>query len=270
MSTGFVSLIGAGPGDPDLITVKGLRRLHQADVVIYDALINDALLRECRPDAELIYAGKRAGQHYRSQAEINALLIEKARLGLQVVRLKGGDPFVFGRGGEEAQALAAAGITWEVVPGVSSAIAAPAYAGIPLTHRTAASSFAVLTGHEDPARATSRIDWEAFARIDTLVVLMGVSRLAEIAAQLIAHGRASETPAAVIAQGSTAEQATVVGTLATIADDVARAGLGAPATLVVGEVVRLRGQLRWFDVLTRAETPPLAAPAELLYVVRES
>src|SRR5512145_2562176 len=149
---GFVSLIGAGPGDPELITVKGLRRLRAADVVVYDALVNDALLRECRADAALIYAGKRAGQHYRSQVEINALLIEKARLGSQVVRLKGGDPFVFGRGGEEAQALAAAGIAWEVVPGVSSAIAAPAYAGIPLTHRAAASSFAVITGHEDPER----------------------------------------------------------------------------------------------------------------------
>jgi uroporphyrin-III C-methyltransferase len=268
MAKGFVSLVGAGPGDPELITVKGLRRLRQADVVVYDALVNEALLRECRADAELIYAGKRAGQHYRSQAEINTLLIANARKGLQVVRLKGGDPFVFGRGGEEATALADAGIAWEVVPGVSAAIAAPAYAGIPLTHRAAASSFAVITGHEDPARATTRINWEAFAAIDTLVVLMGVGRLATIAAQLIAQGRAAETPAAVIQQGSTADQATVVGTLATIAADVAQAGLGAPATLVIGEVVRLRERLSWFDVLARAETP-VAAPAEPLYVVRE-
>jgi uroporphyrin-III C-methyltransferase len=270
MSTGFVSLIGAGPGDPELITLKGLRRLREADVVIYDALANDALLRECRADAELIYAGKRAGQHSRSQAEISALLIAKARAGAQVARLKGGDPFVFGRGGEEAAALAQAGIAWEVVPGVSAALAAPAYAGIPVTHRAAASSFAVVTGHEDPERAESRLRWQALARgIDTLVFVMGLGRLASIAEQLIAHGRAGATPAAVIAQGSTAEQATVVGTLATIAADVARAGVGAPATLVVGEVVRLRQQLSWFDVLARQQAP-LTVPAEPLYVVRDS
>src|SRR5262249_19137862 len=214
MRTGFVSLIGAGPGDPELITVKGLRRLREADVVIYDALVNDALLQECRADAELIYAGKRAGQHCRSQNEINALLLDKARAGLRVARLKGGDPFVFGRGGEEAAVLAAAGIAWEGVPGVSSAIAAPAYAGIPGTDRGAASSFTVITGHEDPQRAESRINWAALAQgSDTLVVLMGLGRLANIAEQLIAHGRAAETPAAVIHQGSTPDQETVVGTL---------------------------------------------------------
>ncbi|HJZ46655.1 MAG TPA: uroporphyrinogen-III C-methyltransferase, partial [Roseiflexaceae bacterium] len=252
MRTGFVSLIGAGPGDPELITVKGLRRLREADVVIYDALVNDALLQECRADAELIYAGKRAGQHCRSQNEINALLLDKARAGLRVARLKGGDPFVFGRGGEEAAVLAAAGIAWEVVPGVSSAIAAPAYAGIPVTDRGAASSFTVITGHEDPQRAESRINWAALAQgSDTLVVLMGLGRLANIAEQLIAHGRAAETPAAVIHQGSTPDQETVVGTLETIAADVACAGLSAPATLVVGEVVRLRAHLSWFDTLER-------------------
>jgi len=169
MSIGFVSLVGAGPGDPELITVKGLRRLRAANVVIYDALANEALLRECRADAELIYAGKRAGQHYRSQDEINTLLVEKARAGLQVVRLKGGDPFVLGRGGEEAAVLAAAGIAWEVVPGISSAIAVPAYAGIPVTHRAAASSFAVITGHEDPDREATRLRWQTLAQgIDTL------------------------------------------------------------------------------------------------------
>jgi uroporphyrin-III C-methyltransferase len=270
MSIGFVSLIGAGPGDPELITVKGLRRLRAADVVIYDALANEALLRECRTDAELIYAGKRAGQHYRSQDEINLLLVEKARAGLQVVRLKGGDPFVFGRGGEEAAVLAQAGIAWEVVPGVSSAIAVPAYAGIPVTDRAAASSFAVITGHEDPDREETRLRWHALAQgIDTLIFLMGVGRLESIAAQLIAHGRAADTPAAVIRQGTTPDQETVVGTLATIAADVAQAGLTAPATLIVGEVVRLRERLSWFDMLAHGQMPAVA-PAELLYVVRES
>ncbi|MBK9712124.1 MAG: uroporphyrinogen-III C-methyltransferase [Kouleothrix sp.] len=256
MNYGLVSLVGAGPGDPELITVKGLRRLRAADVVVYDALASEELLRECRAGAELIYAGKRAGHHCSSQEAINALLVEKARAGLRVVRLKGGDPFVFGRGGEEAGALAAAGIAWEVVPGVSSAIAVPAYAGIPVTHRASASSVAFVTGHEDPARAETRIRWQALAQgVDTLVFLMGVGRLAAIAEQLIAHGRPAATPAAVIRCGTTPDQETVVGTLATIAADVERAGLSAPATLVVGEVVRLREQLSWFDTLA-----PIAAP----------
>lgn len=268
---GFVSLVGAGPGDPELLTLKGLRRLRTADVVVYDALVSLELLRECRAEAELIYAGKRAGQHYRSQDEINALLIDKARAGLHVVRLKGGDPFVFGRGGEEASALAAASIAWEVVPGVSSAIGVPAYAGIPVTHRAAASSFAVITGHEDPRREESRLRWQALAQgIDTLVFLMGVGRLAEISAQLIAHGRPADTPAAVIRQGTTADQETVVGTLATIAADVERAYLGAPATLVVGEVVRLRAQLSWFDALPRLVPRLESEAAEPVYVIRES
>src|SRR5262245_42406792 len=268
---GFVSLVGAGPGDPELLTLKGLRRLRAADVVVYDALVSAELLHECRADAELIYAGKRAGQHYRSQAEINALLIEKARAGLQVVRLKGGDPFVFGRGGEEASALAEAGVAWEVVPGVSSAIGVPAYAGIPVTHRAAASSFAVITGHEDPQRETSRLRWQALAQgIDTLVFLMGVGRLAEIAAQLIAHGRPADTPAAVIRQGTTADQETIVGTLETIAADVERAKLSAPATLVVGEVVRLRARLSWFDALPRLAPRLETEAADPVYVIRDA
>src|SRR5215207_3896354 len=212
MQQGFVSLVGAGPGDPELLTLKGLRRLRAADVVVYDALVSVELLRECRADAELIYAGKRAGQHYRSQDEINALLIDKARAGLFVVRLKGGDPFVFGRGGEEAAVLAAARIAWEVVPGISSAVAVPAYAGIPVTDRATASSFAVITGHEDPDREESRLRWQALAQgIDTLIFLMAVGRLESIAAQLIAYGRAADTPAAVIRLGTTPEQQTVVG-----------------------------------------------------------
>src|SRR5262245_57315977 len=164
MKHGFVSLVGAGPGDPELLTIKGLRRLRAADVVVYDALANLELLRECHPGAELIDVGKRAGQHMREQESINALLIAKARAGLQVVRLKGGDPFVFGRGGEEAAALAAAGVPWEVVPGVTSAIGVPAYAGIPVTHRAVASSVAFITGHEDPGRAESRMRWRALAQ----------------------------------------------------------------------------------------------------------
>lgn len=255
---GVVSLIGAGPGDPELITVKGLRRLRAADVVVYDALVCQELLTECRTEAELIDVGKRAGRPAPSQAAINALLVVRARAGLQVVRLKGGDPFVFGRGGEEAEALQAAGVSWEVVPGVSSAVGVPAYAGIPVTHRALASSVAFVTGHEDPSRPASRINWQALATgVDTLVFLMGVGRLSEIAAQLIAHGRQPGTPAAVIRWGSTPDQETVVGTLATIAEEVARAGLGAPATLVVGEVVRLRERLRWFDVL-QEQGPGLA------------
>ncbi len=246
--TGFVSLVGAGPGDPELLTVKGLRRLREADVVVYDALVNDALLQECRADAELIYVGKRCGKP-RSQASINELLVEHAQAGRRVVRLKGGDPFVFGRGGEEAETLHAAGIAWEVVPGISSAISVPAYAGIPVTQRGVAVSFAVVTGHEDPSKSHSQINWAALAGIDTLVVLMGVGRLASIAEQLIAHGRSPDMPAAVIRQGTTDDQQTVVGTLQSIAVDVERAGLGAPATLVVGEVVRLREQLAWFDTL---------------------
>jgi uroporphyrin-III C-methyltransferase len=268
-SEGFVSLVGAGPGDPDLITVKGLRRLRAADVVVYDALANPELLDECRHDAELIDAGKRGGKHSRTQDWINAVLVEKASAGLRVVRLKGGDPFVFGRGGEEAEALAAAGIAWEVVPGVSSAIGAPAYAGIPVTHREVASSVAIVTGHEDPSRIETRINWQALAQgADTLVFLMGIGRLRTIAAQLTAHGRPFDTPAAVVRCGTLAEQATVVGTLATIADEVERVGLTAPATLVVGEVVRLRERLRWFDALPRFDDTRNMVN-EPVYLVRE-
>jgi uroporphyrin-III C-methyltransferase len=248
MTHGFVSLIGAGPGDPELITLKGLRRLRAADVVVYDALIAPELLEECRIGAETIDVGKRSGRPSPSQESINALLIERAQAGLLVARLKGGDPFVFGRGGEEAEALEAARIPWEVVPGISSAIGVPAYAGIPVTHREHAASFAVITGHEPPDRADTRLHWEALANgIDTLVFLMGVGKLQEITSQLIAHGRPATTPAAAIRWGTTGDQETVVGTLATIADDVARAGLSSPATLVIGEVVALRERLSWFE-----------------------
>jgi uroporphyrinogen III methyltransferase/synthase len=245
---GFVSLVGAGPGDPGLITVAGAARIAEADVIVYDRLANPTLLDHARPDAQRIYAGKLPDRHTLTQDEINALLVEYGRAGKRVVRLKGGDPFVFGRGGEEAEALMAAGIAFEVIPGVTSAIAAPAYAGIPVTHRALASSFAVITGHEDPAKDDSSIDWAKLATgVDTLVFLMGVGRLGEICKQLITHGRAASTPVAVIEWGTLPRQRTVAGTLATIADDVAAAGVGAPAVTVVGEVARLRDGLRWFD-----------------------
>jgi uroporphyrinogen III methyltransferase/synthase len=250
---GTVHLIGAGPGDPGLITVLGRERLAQADVVLYDRLIGEALLELARPDAELVYVGKSAQQHRLSQGEINDLLVEKARAGLDVVRLKGGDPFVFGRGGEEAQALVAAGVSFEVVPGISSPIAVPAFAGIPVTHRDVASSFAVVTGHRrqggQKAAEGLGLDWAALSRIDMLIVLMGVGNLPVIARELLAAGRAPETPAALVHWGTTPRQRTVVGTLATIAERVDEEGLRPPAVLVVGDVVGLRREYRlsWFE-----------------------
>ena len=237
---GIVYLVGAGPGDPRLITVLGLDCLRRADVVIYDRLISDALLAEARPEAERIFVGKAPGEHSCPQEEINALLLHHARAGRIVVRLKGGDPFVFGRGAEEALACAEAGVAWEVVPGVSSPVAVPARAGIPVTHREMAAGFAVVTGH---CAEGDRQDWASLARVETLVILMGLTRLPEIAAALLFHGRGADTPVAVIAQGTLPGEQVVVATLGTIAGDVARAGLKAPATIVVGEVVRLRERL---------------------------
>ena len=246
--SGFVSIVGAGPGDPELITIKAMRRLQAAEAVVYDYLANDELLDYCPPDAERHYVGKRAGAHSCSQEVINDLLVRLAGQGKRVIRLKGGDPFVFGRGGEEAEALEAAGIGWEVVPGVSSGIAAPAYAGIPLTHRKLASSVAFVTGHEDTGRGRARVDWDGLARsADTIVVYMGLQKLREISRRLVKAGRAHETPAAVVSWGTTARQETVVGTLASIADDALAAGVQSPAVVVVGDVVRLREQLQWFD-----------------------
>lgn len=242
---GIVYLVGAGPGDPKLITVRGLEVLRGSDVIVYDRLVSPALLEEARPRAERIFVGKRPGKGSMLQEEISALLIERARAGLTVARLKGGDPFVFGRGGEECEALRAVGIRFEVVPGVTSAIAVPAFAGIPVTHRRCASAFAVVTGHE--CDGASDLDWEALARIPTLVVLMGLRALPEIALRLLAHGASPSTPAAVVANGTTPYQQTATGSLATIAEVAREAGLEPPATLVVGEVVRLREALRWFD-----------------------
>jgi uroporphyrinogen III methyltransferase / synthase len=244
---GTVYLIGAGPGDPGLITVAGLQRLKEADVVVYDRLVAPALLDEATPEAERIFVGKVAGESHDQEA-INRLLIDNAREGKRVVRLKGGDPFVFGRGGEEAEALREADVPVEVVPGVTSAVAVPAYAGIPVTHRGLASTFAVITGHEDPEKAESSIDWRKLATaVDTLVFLMGTKTLSDIVDKLIANGQAAETPVAVIRWGTTPEQRTVTGTLGDIVERVREAGLTPPAITVVGEVVRLRDKLSWFE-----------------------
>ena len=247
---GKVFLVGAGPGDPDLITVKGLRLIRSADVIIYDRLIPHELLGEARPDAELIDAGKAPARQRLSQEAINALIVEKASQGDQVVRLKGGDPFVFGRGGEEALACFKAGIPFEVVPGVSSAFAVPAYAGIPVTHRGLSSALTIITGHEDPSEAGS-IDYEALARLGgTLVILMGVQHAAAILARLAEAGLPAATPAAVIEWGATPDQRVAEGTLATIAAVAAALDIQPPAITVIGEVVRLRGEgVRWFGEL---------------------
>ncbi len=248
MTIGKVSLVGGGPGDPGLMTVKGLSCLREADCVIYDHLVPVKLLEHVPEGAERIYVGKEAGHHSLSQEEINALLIERARQGQRVVRLKGGDPFVFGRGGEEGEALAEAGVPFEVVPGVTSAVAVPAYAGIPVTHRGLASSVAILTGHEEPGKEDSSIQWSKLATgVDTLVFLMGVGNLPSIVESLIDSGRSSETPCAAIRWGTTGEQLTLTATLGTIHDAVEKAGLTAPAILVVGDVVTLRDRLNWFE-----------------------
>lgn len=248
MKAGKVYLVGAGPGDCGLITQKGLKCLAQADVVIYDHLLDERLLDSAPPEAERLYVGKAASEHTREQVEINRLLVEKAKEGKTVVRLKGGDPFVLGRGGEEAEALAHNHVPFEVVSGVSSAIAVPAYAGIPVTQRGLASSFAVVTGHEDPSKAGSSIAWGKLATgVDTLVFLMGTQNLSEIVAKLVEHGRPFDTPVAVIKDGTRPEQKTVVGNLKNIVDRVKGQGMCPPTVIVVGEVVRLREKLRWFD-----------------------
>ena len=243
-----VYLVGAGPGDPGLITVKGQECIQSADVIIYDYLASPALLRHAPPDTEMIYVGKKGGDHTLSQDGINALIVEKAKAGLTVCRLKGGDPFIFGRGGEEAEVLAAKGIPFEVVPGVTSAIAAAAYAGIPLTHRKLTATLAFVTGHEDPHKEESSIDWESLARgIGTLVFFMGVKNLPDITQRLIANGKSPDTPVALIRWGTTSGQQTVTGTLDNITERVKKAGLKSPAIIVVGEVVDLRKTLKWFE-----------------------
>lgn len=247
---GFVSLIGAGPGDPGLLTLRGAEALAAAEVVVYDYLANPELLAHAPAGAEQIYVGKKAGRHTLSQEEINALLVERGRAGQRVARLKGGDPFVFGRGGEEALALVEAGVPFEVIPGVTSAVAAPAYAGIPVTHRGLASSFAVVTGHEDPTKEESALNWSHLATgVDTLVLLMGVGRLPDIVEQLLAHGRPADTPVALVRWGTMSQQQVVAGTLADIVERVRVVGLRPPAVTVVGAVAGLRQRLGWFEAL---------------------
>ncbi|MGH7826587.1 MAG: uroporphyrinogen-III C-methyltransferase [Candidatus Binatia bacterium] len=244
MQLGKVYLVGAGPGDPGLITVRGLELLHKAQVIVYDRLVNPILLEQASPVAERIFVGKRAGRHCIAQEEITRILVDLARVGYQVVRLKGGDPFVFGRGGEEAEALADAGVPFEIVPGVSSAVAVPAYAGIPVTHRKLASSFAVVTGHE-ASKTQSSVDWAKLAlAVDTVVILMGVKRLRQITTELILHGLSVDTPVAVIRWGTTNAQETITGTLADIVEKAAH--IQSPAVIVVGRVVELGTRLEWF------------------------
>jgi uroporphyrinogen III methyltransferase/synthase len=245
---GKVYLVGAGPGDPGLLTLRGKECLEQAEVVLYDYLANPALLAHARDQAERVYVGRRGKGKYPEQEAINRLLIERARAGNVVVRLKGGDPFVFGRGGEEAEVLASAGIEFEVVPGVTAAVAAPAYAGIPVTHRTLASTLTIVTGHEDPEKPSTALDWSRLATDQgTVVFLMGRKNLSTIAATLMAEGRAGSTPVAIIRWGTRVSQQTVVGTLADIADKADAAQMEPPTVIVVGEVVRLRPKLNWFE-----------------------
>jgi len=269
-----IYLVGSGPGDPGLFTLKGVRCMEEADVVVYDRLAPEALLGYARPEAEKIYVGKKPGDPTMSQDEINDLLVEKGRAGMTVVRLKGGDPYIFGRGGEEALALNRAGLPFEVVPGVTSGVAAPAYAGIPVTHRNVSTSVAFVTGHEDPTKGSPDVDWEELANgAETLVLYMGVGRLQEISTRLIEAGRSRETPVACVQWGTLPEQRTVTGTLQDIATRVAKANLKPPAIIVVGDVVALREKgLDWYErrplfgrrvVVTRARAQAGELSAEL-------
>lgn len=242
-----VYLVGAGPGDADLITVKGLRSIQEADVILYDRLINRELLDNAKEGAQLIYCGKLPNYHAMKQETINHFLVKHAKQGKVVTRLKGGDPFIFGRGAEEAAALRENGIPFEVVPGITSGIAAPAYAGIPVTHRELSSSFAIVTGHSQEGKEEA-VKWESLAKgIDTLAIYMGVGNLSYIADQLISNGKSVDTPVALIHWGTTQDQETVIGTLGTIVEVAIREQVKNPSMIVVGEVVKLREELQWFE-----------------------
>ena len=247
-SKGSVYLVGAGPGDAGLLTLRGAELLKRAEVVVYDALVNKDLLRLAPKGAEIIYGGKRSKEHAIPQDELNQLLIRKAKEGKTVVRLKGGDPYIFGRGGEEAEELQSAGIPFEVVPGVSSITAAANYAGIPITHREHSSSFTVVTGHEDPTKDISSVDWAWLAKEPgTKVILMGVERIRQIAAELTKHGLSADTPVGMVRWGTRGRQSSIDGTLGTIADLVEKTNFGAPAITIIGDVVKLRSKLNWFE-----------------------
>ena len=245
---GFVYLVGAGPGDAGLLTLRGAEVLGRADVVLYDALVNQQLLAHAPASAEVIFGGKRGGSHKISQDELNTLLVDRAQAGMVVVRLKGGDPYVFGRGGEEAEVLAKAKIPFEVVPGVSSFVAVPNYAGIPLTHRKFASRITLVTGHDAPDAGEDAIDWAQMARTPgTKVIMMGTDRIGQIAGTLVEHGMPATTPVAMIQWGTTSRQRSIAGTLADIAELATREHIGPPTVAVIGEVVSLREELNWFE-----------------------
>ncbi|MDR1185215.1 MAG: uroporphyrinogen-III C-methyltransferase, partial [Coriobacteriales bacterium] len=245
---GHVYLVGAGPGDPGLLTIKGRGSIAKAEILIYDRLVSPELLNHAQPGCELIDAGKTPNNHPLPQWEINALLVENALAGKTVVRLKGGDSFVFGRGGEEAEALHAQGISFEVVPGVTSAVAAPAYAGIPVTHRGLASSFTVVTGHEDPQRDESSIAWEHISKTGgTLVFLMGMEKLPLIIENLLRQGMDAQTPAAIIEWGTWPKQRTLCGDIGSLVKRAKSQGFGNPSAIVVGQVVTLRDRLQWLE-----------------------
>jgi uroporphyrinogen III methyltransferase / synthase len=245
---GIVYLVGAGPGDAGLLTLRGAELLARADVVVYDALVNPDLLRHAPKSAEIIYGGKRANDHAVQQHDLNLILLAKAREGKTVVRLKGGDPYVFGRGGEEAEQLADAGVPFEVVPGVSSFVAVPNYAGVPLTHRDFCSRLTLVTGHEDPAREEAKIDWAQVAKTPgTKVIMMGTERIGKIAQTLVQHGMDPSTPVAMVRWGTTGRQQSIEGTLATIATVATNTQIGPPTVAVIGEVVKLRPKLNWFE-----------------------
>ncbi len=254
MKQGKVYLVGAGPGDPKLLTIYGLECIQKSDVIAYDRLVNPKILEYAKDSAELIYCGKSPGKHHLIQDEIHTLLVNKAMEGKTVTRLKGGDPNVFGRVGEEAEVLAEQGIHYEIVPGVTAGIAAPAYAGIPVTHRNYASSFAIVTGHGRNYKGEDHLNWPALATgIDTVAFYMGVGNLGYICKQLIAHGRNAKTPVAIIEWGTTEKQRTFTGTLETITDLAEKENIQNPAMLLVGEVVQLREKIKWYEKMLESE-----------------
>ncbi len=254
---GTVYLVGAGPGEPGLLTVKGLRLIAEADVVVYDSLVSAEILAEARPGSERLFVGKRGGCACKPQSEIDAILVAKAREGKKVVRLKGGDPFVFGRGGEEAEVLAAEGIPFEIVPGVTAALAAGAYSGIPLTHRAHASSVVFLTGHEDPSKPEPLIRWEDYARLEaTLCIYMGMHNLEAILRRLLEGGLPPSTPAAIVQNATTADHRFLLADAGTVAGRAAAGGFGAPAVVIIGAVASCAERLSWFEPASASVLAP--------------